>query len=282
MALLHKTLESSCGYNGLMIWSYHRGMGIFVGLLILGWARPVCAACHPGVEDLSLRQAVAQDDYDKALAIVLKDLPIAPEERQHFHIVKGLSAHIGDSHGQSDPDTGDTQIDPGLLEEGESGACQGAMHELTHLRRFRADRNRLKVYYTSHAPSQSGWTGCASTETPSKPVERAYDCLEENVLTTHAATAEIEAVLAQRPYAYRGILRYEDVAYLKKNLRDWTMQSNLIRSTSNEGYYLPVIKKEDIRFYCRGLLLIREIGSMDRTLKRGWGEFCSSEKLKQQ
>ena len=258
---------------------------VFVSLLILGHPQPIRAACHPGAEDLSLRQAVARDDYDQALAILLKDLPITPDERQHIHIVKGLSAHNGDSHGQSDPDSGETQIDPGLFDEGESGACQGAMHEVTHLRRFREDHDHLKTYYATHTQSPSGWTGCETDRTPKEPlpspVDRAFDCLEEDVLTTHSATAEIEAVLAQRPYAYRGILRYEDVAYLKKNLRDWTMHSTMLQSTSNEGYYLPVIKKEDIRFYCRGLFLVREIGSMDRTLKRGWGEFCTSEKLKQ-
>src|SRR4029077_13447967 len=119
------------GYNGQMRASWPHWAGLFAGFLLLGFSGPAQPACRPGVEDVSLRQVVARGDYDQALAIVLKDLPITPDERKHFHIVKGLSAHNGDSHGQSDPDSGETQIDPGLFDEGESGACQGAMHELT-------------------------------------------------------------------------------------------------------------------------------------------------------
>jgi len=203
----------------------------------------VAASCTVA-SGLAYDQAVLQGDATKAFAIIAQEIPMTQEERGHFKIIPGYSGSHDDRHGQADPDSLNINLDPDLFNEGESGACQGIEHELTHLRQFRRDRSALYAHLRS-----------ATSE------EDAYDSLEDNDLTTHDASMEIEAVLSQIPFAPGGILRDDDFSYLMDQLKRWADSQSMIIQHANEAFYLPGIKKEDTRWFCAGVAFAQKKGA---------------------
>ncbi len=162
--------------------------------------------------------------------------------------------------------------------EGKEGACQGVAHELAHLRQFQRDRRRLHQYFSNHPVPEDGWKGC-ERETLAKPSasqaeEEAYLCLQDNDLITHAASMDIEAVLAQIPYARQKKLRDDDLLYLVENLTHWSEHSNQVTMQANESYYRPEIKREDIHVFCQGVDAARSRWADTAASRYGWQTFC--------
>jgi len=212
---------------------------------------------------------VGHQHYSEALALIFDRLNFAPDERQKFRLDPLLSLQVPDVHGQSDPDSQTTRIDPALLQEGESDACQGVLHEREHLRQFAADRRALMAYYAHHAAQPAEWQGC--DEDPGRdPVAAAYGCLEDNQLRAHEAADEIGAVLAQRQSG--GALSPEDAAYLLAALRRFDQARPTLKATSNEGYYLPGLKANDARLFCLGVLDRKEAGER---VPKTWAASCA-------
>jgi len=234
------------------------------------------------MDDPGFSQAVAEGRYDRALDIILQDLHVAKTERQHFKIDTGLSTHTDDLHAQSDADTQETSLDPALFMEGKSGACQGVAHELDHLRRFEHDRQRLHAWYSRNSPREAGWSGCDHSilggADPARAEQDAYDCVVDDALATHAAVYEIAGVLAQVPYS-QGPLRDEDRDYLHDHLKLFVDHQAMITDLSNESYYLPEIKAEDTRIFCRGLIYLNQTGGRLPNYEESWKAYCPGVKL---
>ncbi len=213
-------------------------------------------------DDPAYNLAVNQGNYEQAFSLVARELRLTPSEKGHFKIIQGFSQNHDDRNGQADPETLELRLDPGLFLEGKEGACQGAAHELEHLKQFEKDRRVLHAYYAQHTPTENGWNHCNrenfGTQDPEKAEEDAYDCLQDNDLITHAASDDIEAVLAQLPYATEHKLRDDDLDYLLEKLKAWTDNVSMIQDQSNSNYYLPEMKRRDTRTFCRGILHIQQ------------------------
>jgi hypothetical protein len=229
---------------------------VLILLIFLLFPLTIQASCTDNV-DSDYDLAVSQGDYVKAFSRVAQDLHLSAEDKSHFDIIPGYSRSHDDRHGQADPDTLQVHLDPDLFGEGKEGACQGIAHELTHLRQFRRDRSRLHAYFSTHSVPESGWSGCdrevLNHPDSNQEEEEAYSCLEDNSLATHAAAEDIEAVLAQIPFASNRTLRDDDFDYLVDNLKNWADSQSMLTNHSNESYYLPEIKKEDIHQFCMGV-----------------------------
>lgn len=89
---------------------------------------------------------------------------------------------------------------------------------------------------------------------------------------------DIEAVLAQVPFAARRILRDDDVSYLLENLTLWSDHQTMITDRSNEDYYLPVTKRNDIQIFCRGMEYARKMLANTSALAPAWEHFCRYER----
>jgi hypothetical protein len=59
--------------------------------------------------------------------------------------------------------------------------------------------------------------------------------------------------MAQIPFASGRTLREDDFDYLMENLKRWVGSQSTVTNHSNESYYPPEIKKEDIRQFCLGV-----------------------------
>jgi hypothetical protein len=162
--------------------------------------------------------------------------------------------------------------------EGKEGACQGIAHELEHLKQFQKDRRTVHSYYAKRAPSENGWDKCErenfGTSDPQKAEDDAYGCLEDNDLITHTAADDIEAVLAQLPYARDRSLRDDDLSYLLDNLKVWVQNVSMIQDQSNTSYYLPEIKRRDTRIFCRGVHHIQERRLDSSPFYQDWQMYC--------
>jgi len=263
------------------LFRYLRRLLLFLILSLIG--QPALYAACQGDEDPAFTLLIAQGDYAGTMHLVLKSLHIAPAEANRFYLDPDVGAHSDDVHGQADADTEQVHIDPGLFLEGESGACQGILHELQHLRQFTRDHQRLHALFSKMpAPGTSGWSGCDRDElqaADAAPLEaQAYSCLQDNELSTHSAAGEIEAVLAQLPQAAGGRLRDEDMDYLRDNLKTFADHSSMLTNPSNEAYYLPAIKKEDIRIFCRGGLYIHRSRESSAPFDGVWLPYCKNFK----
>jgi len=228
--------------------------------------------------DPAYNLAVSYGDYDKAFRLVSGELHLTAEEERRFKIMPGFSRNHDDRHGQADPETLEVRLDPDLFIEGKEGACQGIIHELAHLRQFERDRRALGIYYSSHPVTATGWDGCEH-ETLSKPqkneaVEEAYACLEDNELVPHAAAEDIEALLAQIPYAAGQRLREEDFSYLLEKLKRWSGHSSQVSLLSNQSYYPLEIRREDIRLFCLGTDYARSHLANPLPFQKAWASFC--------
>jgi hypothetical protein len=209
-------------------------------LILLFFPASIQASCTEA-SDPAFNLAVSQGDCAKAFGIVSDELLLSSAEISHFKIIPGFSGAHDDRNGQADPDSLELRLDPGLFLEGKEGACQGVAHEVTHLRQFLRDRRLLDAHYPKDPQRE----------------QDAYDSLEDNDLAAHAAAQDIEAVLAQIPYASGGALRDEDFRYLVENLKRWADSQTMMISRSNESYYLPDIKREDARMASRGERYVR-------------------------
>jgi len=222
--------------------------------------------------------AVSQGDYEKAFELVAREVQLNPAEKQRFKIIPGFSYTHDDRHGQADPESLELHLDPGLFIEGKEGACQGIAHERTHLRQFQRDHRRLHAYFSTHPVPGSGWKGCdreeLSNPDASHAEEQAYTCLQDNDLVIHASAMDIEAVLSQVPYAANRVLRDEDLDYLVENLTRWSQNQTLITDHSNESYYLPEIKREDIRAFCEGMKEGWKRNAAMSEASEAWRYFC--------
>jgi hypothetical protein len=234
------------------------------GLTLILLLLPLCAqaSCTDNY-DPSYNLAVSQGNYDKAFQGVAQELHLSAEDQRHFQIIQGFSRAHDDRHGQADPDTLDLHLDPGLFIEGKEGACQGVVHELTHLHQFQRDRRRLHDYVTKHPSPNAG-----------QAEDDAYDRLQDNDLVPHAAAADIEAVLAQIPYASGHVLRDEDLSYLVENLAAWASHQSMISDYSNQSYYLPEIKRQDVRLFCHGFDYARQRHANTAPAVGAWQYFC--------
>ncbi len=236
------------------------------------------AACGPA-EDPAFETLVGKGDYAGALHLVLQDLHVSATEAGQFFLDPGVSERSDDRHGQSDPETQQSHLDPGLFLEGMAGACQGVAHELQHLRQFKRDTSHLKTYYAKQPPQErSLWVGCDVEGTlPTEPAllaAAAYPCLEDNDLSPHLAAYEIEAVLAQIPFSPAHLLRDEDLQYLQDHLKLFADHTKLLDARTNEGYYLPAIKKEDIAVFCRGAHFFRRKHLDTSAFDAAWNRYC--------
>jgi hypothetical protein len=216
------------------------------------------AACED--VDALYEKAVSAGDYAAALARVSDDLHIPATERSRFQIDLELAQRIPDLHGQSDPVKMEAHLAPELFQEGKLGACEGVAHEWSHLRHFASDREQLH----KGLPNTDG-----SRE------QDAYENLEDNDLLPHAAAHEIEAVLAQTETS-RQSPREEDRDYLIENLEKLYSSRKILADHTNEDYYLPAIKDEDKRSFCRGAAYLKGQGfspnlEWDRVCAKGAG-----------
>jgi hypothetical protein len=229
---------------------------VLILLIFLFLPKTIQASCTDA-SDSAYDLAVSQGDYLKAFGRVAQEVRLSAQDQTHFDIVPGYSHSHDDRNGQADPDTLQIHLDPELFIEGKEGACQGVVHEMTHLHQFRRDRARLHTYYSTHPVPETGWQGCDREDLiqpgAEQAEEEAYGCLQDNSLTTHAAAEDIEAVLAQIPYASEHKLREDDFNYLMESLRHWADSQTMITNRSNESYYLPEIKREDTRQFCAGI-----------------------------
>jgi len=230
-------------------------------VLLLVAPSALVASCLDN-DDPAYNLAVNQGNYEGAFRIVTRELRLSPEEQSHFKIVQGFSQGHDDRNGQADPDTLELRLDPALFIEGKEGACQGIAHEREHLRQFRRDRQMLHASFARRTGSGDAWDKCDrenfGSSDPQKIEADAYSCLEENDLATHAASDDIEALLAQLPYAQNRILRDDDLQYLHEQLKSWTENVAMIQNQSNTSYYLPEIKRRDTRLFCRGVHYLQE------------------------
>jgi hypothetical protein len=229
-------------------------------LLILLIAPMAHASCLDN-NDPTYILAVNEGHYDLAFHLVARELHLTSEEEKHFQVIPGFSRAHDDRHGQADPDTLELKLDPGLFIEGKEGACQGMAHELAHLKQFERDRKALHVFY-------------ADKPNAAQAENAAYDQLEDNDLATHAASEDIEAVLAQVPYAQGKILRDEDLDYLRDQLKTWVDHVFTIQDQSNNSYYLPEIKKIDTRLFCRGVQYIQRMRLDSSPYYSVWQMYC--------
>jgi len=253
------------------------GLTLILLLLPLS-AQASCTDNHDPVYNF----AVSQGDYEKAFRLIARELRLNPEEERHIKIIEGFSSNHDDRHGEADPESLELHLDPNLFLEGKEGACQGITHELTHLRQFRRDRARLHAFFSTRPVSNTGWNGCERDQL-AKPdadqaEEEAYSCLQDNDLFPHNASDDIEAVLAQIPYATGHTLRDEDLTYLAENLKSWSDHASLVSDQSNESYYLPEIKREDIRIFCRGTAFARKNFATSAPFEQTSLFFCHEKK----
>ncbi len=238
---------------------------------------PLEASCLDA-NDPAYNLAVSQGNYEYALKLVARELHLSPGDERHFKIVPGFSQAHDDRNGQSDPETLELHLDPALFIEGKEGACQGMAHELEHLRQFQRDRRALHATYAHQTPSGNGWDKCErenfGSQDPQKVEDDAYGCLEDNDLITHTSADDIEAVLAQLPYARDRKLRDDDMSYLLDNLRAWVQNISMIQDQSNTSYYLPEIKRRDTRIFCRGVQHIQERRLDSSPFYQVWLMYC--------
>jgi hypothetical protein len=245
--------------------------------LLLLFTASIHASCLDN-DDPAYNLAISQGNYEHALDLVSRELHLSPDQRRHFKIIQGFGVKNDDRNGQADPDTLDLKLDPELFNEGKEGACQGVAHEVEHLKQFQKDRRTLHNFYAQHAPADNGWNKCDQenfgTHDPEKAEEDAYSCLEDNDIITHAASDDIEAVLAQVPYATERKLRDDDMNYLLDNLKAWVDNVALIQDQSNISYYLPEIKRRDTRVLCRGVHYIQERRLDSSPFYQVWQMYC--------
>jgi len=246
-------------------------------LILLFYPLSIQASCIDN-DDPAYNLAVSQGNYAKAFDLLAQELHLRRDEASHFKIVQGFSASHDDRHGEADPDTLELSLDPGLFMEGKEGACQGVAHELTHLRQFQRDRRFLHNTFSKQPVPEKGWNGCdrdhLDKPDAAKAEDDAYECLEDNDVAPHAAAEDIEAVLAQIPYAAQHLLRNDDVSYLAENVKNWADHEAMITDHSNESYYLPEIKSEDIRIFCRGFKETRALLVNTGPALGAWQFFC--------
>ncbi len=261
-------------------------------LIFLIFPAPLQASCLDNA-DSAYNIAVSQGDYQKALHLVAGELHLTPEQERRFKIIQGFSYNHDDRHGQADPETLELRLDPGLFIEGKEGACQGMAHELAHLRQFRRDRRRFHAYFSKHPVPEDGWKDCDREELAKPPAtqqagvrpavwrtdsdqaeEEAYACLQDNDLIPHAAADDIEALLAQIPYATQHTLRDDDLNYLLDNLKRWSDHASMVTDQSNESYFLSEIKREDIRIFCKGTDYARKNFANPAPFQQAWLVFC--------
>lgn len=226
-------------------------------LLILLFSPAAVQASCAG-PDPAYALAVSQGDYQTAFERVSQEIHLRPEEKRRFQIIRGFSRSHDDRNGQANPESLEVRLDPGLFIEGKEGACQGIAHEVTHLRQFQRDRRRLHIRYS----------------TDPRREEDAYDSLEDNDLAVHAAAMDIEAVLAQLPYATGHTLRDDDFSYLVENLNNWSDHASELSNPSNQNYYFPEIKNEDIRIFCQGAEFARKNLANTESFQQAWLAFC--------
>ncbi len=223
--------------------------------------------------------ALNNGDYLGLFRLVADDLGIRAEDQSHFKIIEGYSRHHDDRIGQANPVTLQISLDPKLFKEGREGLCQGVVHEWTHLKQFRRDREQLHAFFSVPSVPQEGWKGCSPEdleELSAKAAEAdAYECLQDNALVSHAAAMDIEAVLAQLPYAAQKTLRPDDLEYLKQNVIRWVDHLSTVLDHSNESYYLAEIKKEDTRIFCAGFKEAARQASPVRSAQSTWDTYCS-------
>lgn len=231
----------------------------FPALILWMLSTPVWPLCREA-PDPAYESVIAHGNYKQALSMVLDAVAMTRAEREKFRLIKGLSLENGDRHGQAEPETREVLIDPDLFLEGEEGACQGIAHELAHLRQFHRDLEALRRYY--------------GPTTAEETIQNAYQALQDNDLASHAAAADVEAVLAQIPYASRHRLREEDVDYLRHHLKRWVEDKPARQTRANETYYLPELKRSDTRIFCRGLLHLRSYSADDAWFDPSWNNEC--------
>jgi len=231
-------------------------------------------ALGPG--PLSYQRSLGKEDFAGALELVLEQIRASSEDRRHFHLTKGLYRKTGGRAAQTDPETLEVYVDPGLfINETYGGACQMLAHELAHLRHLARDRRRLRRHFEIARSPSAGWAGCDRDEPASRDAgameARAYGCLEDNDLIAHDAAYEIEGVLSQLPYAPDARLRPEDYDYLNGYVKSWIAHPRAFQSRDDEQYYLPEMKREDLKIFCRGLRYVRKAGE---TYHPEWDTLC--------
>lgn len=245
--------------------------------LILLLPAMIQASCTDDT-DPAYNLAISQGNSLQAFDLIARELHLSSNDKSHFKIIPGYSDTHDDRHGQADPDNLEIDLDPGLFIEGKEGACQGVIHELTHLRQFERDRRRLHAYYSTHPIPEQGWKDCdhqiLSGTTPSQAEDEAYACLQDNDFASHEAAMDLEAVLAQIPFATKRMLREEDLNYLVENLALWSSHQTMITDHSNESYYLPEIKREDIHAFCDGAKQGFERHADLNQVLGAWRYFC--------
>ena len=256
-----------------------RGLPLILLLLPLS----VQASCLDN-DDPAYNLAVSQGDYAKAFHLIARELRLSSEEEHHFKIIQGFSWSHDDRHGQADPENLELDLDPGLFIEGKEGACQGMEHERTHLHQFQHDRRQLHAFFSSRPVPEGGWNGCArdtlAAPDADQAEEDAYGCLQDNDLAAHAAAMDIEAVLAQIPYARQKKLRDEDLNYLVENLTRWSDHQEEVTRTDNQSYYLPEIKQQDVRTFCKGThAAIARLANVNAS-QGAWNYFCRGQSLR--
>jgi hypothetical protein len=246
-------------------------------LLLLLFPSALGASCLDS-DDPAYDLAISQGNYDQAFKIVAREMRLSAKDEAHFKIVPGFSQSHDDRNGQADPDTEDLRLDPQLFLEDKNGACQGIAHERQHLRQFEHDRHALHAYFSQHPLPSAGWDHCDrehfGTSDPQVVEDDAYACLEDNDLKTHAAAEDIDAVLAQLPYARNATLRDDDLTYLTNNLQMWVDNVGMIQDQSNTSYYLPEIKKWDTRLFCKGVHHLQTRRMNVRDYYQVWQSYC--------
>ena len=93
-------------------------------------------------------------------------------------------------------------------------------------------------------------------------------------LRTHAAAMDIEAVLAQLPYATRHTLRDDDFSYLVESLKNWSDHATRAERSIQPRLLSFRNKKEDIRIFCKGADFARKSLGNPTPFQQAWRAFC--------